>query len=166
MTAAMVKTFGAEELIDKFNRLAPAVRDRIGKKVLQAGINVYVRAAQDAVPTAKTPGHSTAGIRKAIRGRLLEINGQLAAKIGLNVGGQTEPVAHLFVLGTVDRYTGAKTRKVRGRLVSRPTKNKPAYRGRMPSNDFFSRAIESAESLANDAMRQVFEQQITAEFGE
>ena len=147
---------GASELLDKFIRLDSVTQNKISRDVLQAGVDYLVGVGRDAVPTAITPGHDNSAIRNSIRGRLMKLSGSiLKAKVGFNVGYQSAPHAHLYVLGTVERFT--KGRKVRGRLSS-----KPAGRGAMPANNFFQVAMESAESSAFDVMQQVFYNEMAA----
>lgn len=161
---AMSQTFGAkavigvDELLDKFGRLAFDVQNRISQNVLQAGVDYLVNVARDAVPTAITPGHTNVNIKNSIRGRLLESSsGRLMAKVGFNVGVLVAPHAHLYVLGTVDRFTKGNKKTSRGRLRSGG-----ANRGVMPANNFFEITMNSAESAAFDVMQQVFYQEMAA----
>ena len=157
MTAMSIDIRGVDDLIDRWERLADDVRNRVSRSVLQAGVDYLVAATRDAVPAAITPGHDNAAIRRSIRGRLSQASGEWLAKVGFNVGpGRRAPHAHLYVLGTKQRFTGARTRQVRGRLSAKKTGNPVANRGVMPSHDFFEAAASSAEGGAIDAMRNQF----------
>lgn len=165
---------GPVDAIEGMKRLgvhAPlAVRRTLTKAARQ-----YQVAIQAAIPMTKTPGHSRENIVSSIGYRVQIKGGQVViAKVGINVGKKNprrrvkqgesvarfsarkamikpfnlaNPVAHLLVLGTMDRYTGKRTWKTStGKTRSKLTGSPRLYRGKVRGFPFVVRGVMNADA--------------------
>lgn len=134
------------------------ISSRVAGKACRSGMSkagtVIARSMRLRVPTAKTPGHSTAELKKAIRSRVKTRNGVVDLKVGIDVGkrnykkvGKGSRVYFLLALGTANRWTGTKG-VGRGKLRKVSTGNKRAFRGRVQPGDFIDAGLAAAQSEA------------------
>jgi hypothetical protein len=171
-------TGGAEQLALSLEQFGPRVARRVIAGGLRSGALVLARAQRAAAPQTQTPG-GKADIKAAIGYRVLKQTSRtlLSAKAGGGVGGGSRLPKirkqgsgkrggvgisarniHWLILGTADRYTGAKSWTVKkgGKKVGRRSKStggRRLFRGRMLPEDFIRRGSEAAAGSANFAMR-------------
>lgn len=165
---------GAVDAVDGLKRLGQFAPMAVGR-ALGKSLRMYRDAIQAAIPPSKTPGHSARNIQTAIGYRIYRQKGQiLQAKVGINVGkkaprqrvkagesraqfiarrsmikpeNMANPVAHLLILGTMDRWTGKRSWvTTKGKLRSKSTNKPRQYRGRMKRGyPFVARGVMRAD---------------------
>ena len=136
---------GDKKLDKKLGRLARRGANRVARRGLGKALTVLARAMRAEAPN-KTMKASIGKRNKKNRRK-----GIHEAKVGPNVGNKGKgekrtPHAHLFILGTKERFT--KT---------------GASRGAMPQNDFVRRAAEKSRESAAAAMKAEIRKQIKIE---
>jgi hypothetical protein len=136
--------------------------------IARSAVNKGIRVISNAQKAAAPPG-----LKRSLGYRNKKaFGGGEAAKAGIHVGraasakpgranGRTKgplPQAHLLILGTAPRWTGAITRRSRsGHVTRRVTGNPRAFRGQIkPMNDHFVRrstqsALPEASRVAGEA---------------
>jgi len=164
------------------------------RRTLTKAAKEYQKGIQFAIPLTKTPGHNRANIVSAIGYSVKIKNGEVSvAKVGINVGKKNprrrikqgesvarynarkalikpfnlaNPVAHLLVLGTMDRYTGKRTWKTsKGGMRSRSTGKARMYRGRVRGYPFVVRGVMNADSTVKRQFPQWLQKEIEKELG-
>lgn len=137
-----VEPKGFEDIIRMCERELPEfLVAKTVRKATKAATKIIGSGIQSEIPAATTNKHSTDRIRNAVRDKVWKIRGQpkIAGKVGYGVGQKrgTFPSHGVFFLtGTVDRWTGSKRIRVKGKTVGRKaTGGKVSFRGRVkPAN--------------------------------
>lgn len=157
---------GHAELERTLAHLADKTADRIARSALGAGVVVLKRAIKKAAPVGPT-GSLKAAIGS--RNEKTKHDGVHVAKAGTNVGKRskrrknrqsgvyetvkqkTAPHAHLVALGTKQR----RRKRIGGEFASirNPTSDQLST-GKMPSNDFVSRATTASTAAVGLAMQK------------
>lgn len=135
---------------------------KAGRKAVNAGGQVYVLEIRRAIGSSGRLTRSAARrLQRTVKKRYRK-NRQADAmemKIGPGVAKQVltgvhPELIHLLVLGTEDRYTGARTWRNKGGKASRETGNPRRYRGRMLPMNVVPRGAAAANGPAVAAMRK------------
>lgn len=164
------------------------------RRSLTKAAREYQKGIQSAIPMTKTPGHNRENIVSAIGYKVQVKKGEVVmAKVGINIGKKNprrrikggesvarfnarkamikpfnlaNPVAHLLVLGTMDRWTGKRTWKTRsGKVQSRSTGNPRLYRGRVRGYPFVVRGVMNADASVKRQFPQWLQKEIEKELG-
>jgi hypothetical protein len=143
---------------------------RIARSAMLAGAKVVCIAQRAACKSAITGGkdgkvRSTGAMERSINYRQVPARKELAAaKSGFDVGKQKKEAdpdtgvtghhGHLFVGGTVRRFTGSVRIRVAGKVIGRKPTGPVENRGIMPSHrpSFIKTAAESAQSSVASAV--------------
>jgi hypothetical protein len=149
------------------------IGSRVAGKACRSGMSkagtVIARSMRLRVPAAKTPGHSTNELKKAIRSRVSTRNGVIELKVGIDVGkrnykkvGKGSRVYFLLALGTADRWTGTKG-VGRSKKTKVSTGNKRAFRGRVQPGDFISAGLAASQAEAQTVLERTVGEVIAKE---
>jgi hypothetical protein len=169
----MTETMSLDEIEIKLAYLGKA-SIRIARAAVLAGARVIEKKQQAAATAAVTGGKqrggvvrkSTGAMRRSIKARSIRPSGStVGAKSGFDVGrrkkdadpntGVTGHHGHLFVGGTVRRFTGSVRIRVGRKVVGRkPTGNPVQNRGVMPAAQpsFIKTAAASAQGEVSTAI--------------
>lgn len=136
------------------------------RKGQRSGLNAagtqIVKAQKAAVPPAKTRNHTTESVKRSLGRKVFVRAGKLVLKSGVGVGkkkGSYNPAAVFLAAGTVDRWTGIKTKRRRNRktgkyeVVSRRMTGAPVkFVGRVKKADFVRRGYQSVRGSLKQLM--------------
>lgn len=152
---------GDRELDRLLYRLGDDIVAKMAHKSIGKGLTVVARAIRNAVPAAKTSGHSNRSIKRAIgRKNKRYKRGHLQfAKAGVAVGGAKKkgaPHAHLLALGTDHRYAGFSSRQKGSRGEYVRTQGAIAYRGQLEQLTFVRDGLAAADDAAMAKIRTEF----------
>ena len=132
------------------------------KKGQRAGMNSagtqIAKAQRAAVPPAKTKGHTTQSVKRAIGRKVFMKHGRMTLKVGVGVGkkkGTYRPSAVFLAAGTKNRFSGIKEIKRRNKKTGKyevvrrqRTRNPIRFLGRVVKADFVRRGYDQTRSLA------------------
>jgi hypothetical protein len=171
MTSITTTAMGFGSLLDELRNKAPARAKNAMKRGLRASTKEFRAGIQAAVPPPRTRGHSNISVVAGMGERVWSDRDSAAnAKVGYGVGkkrGTYRPRGIFILTGTVNRWTGSKTRKVAmfsrrspseawkatsSRKVTQ-TGNARKFRGRVQKSGIVPRGVASAAPMA----RQKFE---------
>lgn len=164
---------GVKELDDRLARISDDRQaKKLGRRAVLKPLRMIAASIKTEVPPATTPGHTNQRIRASIGQRFGKNRrkGIVEAKAGVSVGKRRPriqkkdieveriaPHSHLLALGTVDRYTGARTYRVKFGKRTRTTGKPRRFRGRLRPNDFVARGTERVAGEVPAAMAQEVE---------
>jgi len=168
---AAVDVSASMQLKDVFRQVEGLQRDRIpraARKAMNAGGQQMVYGIRRAVPRAKTRGHSNRSTKRSVGKRVRrQRDGFYCLKVGMGVGkkrGTVPKHAPANVAGTVDRYTGAKQIRKRGRAVGlEQTGNSRKFRGRVTGSDVVRMGVEQSAATAEQKMLEVAQRELARE---
>jgi hypothetical protein len=149
----------------------------VARRAVLAGANVIATKQQDAAIAAVASSNrnrerpqrkSTGALRRSIKARSVRATGSIVgAKSGFDVGKRKKDAdpstgaighhGHLFVGGTVRRFTGSVRVRIGRQTVGRkPTGNPEQNRGIMPANQpsFIRAAAQAAESQVQQVIHE------------
>lgn len=152
-----IKIDGAEKVKSLLRRL-PLESPKIVRASAGKALQTMSAAMKSAIPSAITKGHSTVSVQRSIGVRIKSKSEVLVmAKTGVGVGQITEDNlqfttskrkktavnhAHLYVMGTQDRWTGERSWRIKGgKRRKKPTGNPRRFRGKMNPRVYMPRAM-------------------------
>lgn len=153
---------GDKEIDARLGKLEREAQSRIARPAVAAAVRVIAKELK-----SKT---QVSAVKKAIGSRVVKVTpDDVDAKAGVGVGrsrhkkktqrvkqsrGIANPV--WYVLGTEERYTGARSWKTKvGERRTKLTGKPKAYRGKMPAHKFVRQASASALKAAAEKAREV-----------
>lgn len=177
MTTITTTSMGFSGLLDELRNRAPARAKSGMKRGLRAATKEYRIGIQAAVQPARTRGHTNISVIAGMGERVWSDKESSAnAKVGYGVGkkrGSYRPSGIFILTGTVNRYTGSKTRKSKTfvRRGSGPwtptttrrvtqTGNARKFRGRVQKSGIVPRGVASAGPAARMKFEAVLKRAI------
>lgn len=167
---------GAERLESLLRKL-PMEGPKIVRAAASKSLKKMSAAMRSAIPAAITKGHDTASIRQAVGDRVRTKSEVITvAKAGVGVGMMTDESrevvtsklkktaarhAHLYVMGTQDRWTGERSWRVKGGRRKKPTGKPRMFRGRMDPRKYMPRQMSEVIASNATAVGQVFVDEVT-----
>lgn len=165
-----VAVLGLEDLVDTLRKGPQKWAKGVTTRAIKKGAEIVREAISNAVPFAKTEGHSTERVRQSIGYRMVRDrkSGVATAKVGVGVGKKkgTYPTHAVFLAtGTVARYTGSKRIRSKKRIAAtgqtrESTGNKVAFRGYVKKSRFVLFGFRRSSAAAREAIRKYIEASI------
>lgn len=171
-------------------RTVPMQGPKIVKDAARDAMKVMQGAMRSAIPPAVTKGHSNRSIVQSVGlGVRSKDNVITVAKTGIGVGMLREdekallfaskskrqstvaPHAHLYIMGTADRWTGRKRVRNKKEMGSREkyryeqTGNPRLYKGRMDPSRYMPRQMAAVIAANSVAVERKFVESVTKRIG-
>lgn len=171
-------------------RTVPMQGPKIVKDAARDAMKVMQGAMRSAIPPAVTPGHSNKSIVQSVGLRVgSKDNIVTIAKTGIGVNmlrsdekallfasksklkSSVAPHAHLYIMGTEDRWTGRKSVRQRKEFSRRDqyryenTGHPRMYKGRMDPSRYMPRQMASVIAANSSAVERKFVESVTKRIG-
>lgn len=171
-------------------RQVPMEGPKIVKAAARDAMKIMQGAMRSAIPPAKTPGHSSLSIVKSVGIGVRSKDNQITvAKTGIGVGmlredeksmlfasksknrGTVVNHAHLYIAGTVDRWTGinrVRNKKAFGsqdKYRYEQTGHPRLFKGRMDPSRYMPRQMAEVIASNSSAVERKFVESVTKRIG-